>query len=76
MKTIYIKWRDSMTYRNEDKISYFIKNAKVAIFETVGYLVNITNNGDYVVAREKTVDTVRGVIIIPVENIVEKRFLK
>lgn len=72
-KPIKITWRDSHRYM------YQMENTEkvvVTTIETIGWLYK-TEKDSYILAQDIIGDSdVRGVIVIPKENIIKKVFLK
>ncbi len=74
-KMVWVKWHDSHYLFDQHSIEA-AKEHKVAIFETVGHLVS-QDSDRLIVALDllPASDEVRGVMAIPVENIVKKKII-
>lgn len=67
MTIVQITWRDSNRYFEQLEADH---DFSIVMIETVGYLVE-KNESKVVVAQDNVEGELRGVIVIPVENIIE-----
>jgi hypothetical protein len=72
VKNIEVTWRDSQIYVSQVGISEIFE---VCTLTSVGYLVS-KNTKQVVLARDVVNDDVRGVLVIPRENITKLRRLR
>lgn len=73
MKIIEVTWRDSNQYITQSGKE---DNFEVSVITSVGYLVK--EQKDFIVITRDDMgqdDDVRGILVIPKENIVKKRFV-
>lgn len=74
MKIVEVIWRDSQRYLVQMSLTES-KTTEVAVINTVGYLVR-RNDKEVVVAQDVMDDDIRGVVVIPVENITKIKIVK
>ena len=73
MNIYQITWRDSRRYVYQ--LDHTIEDFSVCQIQTIGFFVE-EDKEKIVLAQDLIDDEVRGVIVIPKENIVKKRVIK
>ena len=72
MKILYIKWRDSRRYTYQMETT---EDFSICEIHTIGFVVN-ENSKQYVLCQDIIEGDIRGVIVIPKENVISTKIIK